>query len=155
MPANSMDWVLITKFGDKPIGAIGFMGNTAVSVVAFYDDRDGNKDGKVSWGEWGAAKLSPISLEGSAVTEVAMQARVEPDVILRDGDFPTMAANMFLNFAKGLVLDGIYAAYFSRGVSMAGGGIAKKVTSGMVKEFVIKKGFESAVKEAFKAGVGR
>lgn len=151
----AMDWVLIKKWSDKPIGAVGFLNNEAVAVVAFFDDRDGNKDGKVSFGERVAAFLSPIKVEGSAVTEVAMQARVEMEVLSRDPGFGQMAANMFMNFARGLMLDGIYAVYFSRGVSMVGGGIAKQVTSGMVKEFVVKKGFETAVKEAFKAAVGR
>lgn len=153
--ANEMEWIPIVKFGKEPIGAVGFLGNDAVAVVAFYDDRDGNKDGKVSWGEAIAAALSPISVEGSAVTEVAMQARIETKILMRDPSFSQMAANMFANFARGLVLDGIYAVYFSRGVKMAGGGIARTITKNMVKEFVIKKGFEKAVKEAFKATTGR
>jgi len=150
-----MDWVLIKKFGPEPIGAIGFLGDKAVAVIAFYDDKDANQDGKVSTGEWVVAKISPISIEGRNVAEVAMQARVEPDVILRDGEFPRIAAQIFLNFARGLLIDGVYAAYFARGVSMLGSGVAKTVTSGMVKEFVVRKGFEKAVREAFNAGVGR
>lgn len=153
--SSNIDWVLIKKWGPEPIGAIGFLGNEAVSIIAFYDDRDGNKDGRVSTGEWIASKLSPISMEGSAVVEVAMQARIEMEVLRRDPGFPNMAANLFLNFARGLVLDGIYAAYFARGVKMAGGGLAKTVTSGMVKEFVVKKGFEKTVREAFDQAVAR
>lgn len=153
--SKTVDWVLITKFRPDPIGAIGFIDNKAVAVIAFYDDRDGNKDGKISSGEWLASKLSPISIEDSAVTEVAMQARVEPDVILRDSSFPQKAANMFLNFARGLVIDGVYAAYFARGVKMAGGGVARHVTSGMVKEMVVQKGFEKAVREAFDLAMAR
>ena len=80
------------------------------------NDRDGNKDGEVSWGEWIASKISPISIEGMAVTEVAMSARYMPEVIMRDGSFAQEAARMYLNFAVGLVQVGIYAAYFSRGV---------------------------------------
>lgn len=153
--SQSMDWVLIYKFKKEPIGAVGFLGNEVVTVIAFYDDRDGNKDGKVSIGERIASMLSPISVEGSAVTEVAMQARVNMDVMMRDPGFGQVAMQMFLNFARGLVLDGIYAAYFKRGVSMTGKGVAKLVTDGMVKEFVIKKGFEKAVREAFDAAVAR
>jgi hypothetical protein len=152
---GTIDWILIKKFKPEPIGAVGFLNNEVVVVISFYDDADGNEDGKVSWLEWGASKLSPVSIEGMKVTAVAMQARVEPDVILRDGNFPQVAARMFVEFARGLVIDGVYAAYFSRGVSMVGGGIAKVVTSGMVKEFVIKKGFEKAVKEVFNLSVGR
>ncbi len=155
MAADTIDWVLIKKWKPEPIGAIGFIGNDAVMVVAFFDDRDGNQDGKVTWGEKAAYFISPFSLEGMAITEVAMQARVEMDVVMRDPSFQRMASNMFLSFAEGLVKDGIYAVYFSRGVKMAGAGLAKTITTGMVKQFVVKKGFEAAVKAAFKGAVAR
>lgn len=145
----SIEWIAITKWGPDPIGAIGFIGNDAVAVVAFFDDKDGNKDGKVSFGESVASFLSPISVEGGNIVEVAMQARVEMDVIMRDASFQQVATQMFLKFASGLVMDGVYAAYFSRGVKMTGKGVAKLITNGMVKEFVVRKGFESAVKKAF------
>ncbi|MGH1330360.1 MAG: hypothetical protein ACRBBK_05715 [Paracoccaceae bacterium] len=151
---SEIEWISIKKFKPEPIGAIGFIGNDAVAVIAFYDDADGNKDGKVSLGEKIISKISPISLDGSAVVEVAMQARVDMDVIMRDPSFSKMAANMYLNFAKGLIADGIYAAYFGRGVKMTGKGIAKIVTSGMVKQLVVRKGFEKAVREAFDSATG-
>ncbi|PWC78343.1 hypothetical protein [Azospirillum sp. TSH64] len=150
-----MDWVLITKFGNNPIGAIGFVGDDAVAIAAFYDDRDGNQDGKVSLLERFAAKISIVRLDGLSVTEVAMQARVDPDVLERDPSFAQVATQIYLNFAKGLILDGIYAAYFARGVSMTGKGIAQLVTSSTVKGFVVRKGFESAVKDAFYNVTGR
>ncbi|PTV95967.1 hypothetical protein C8J27_103298 [Rhodobacter aestuarii] len=153
--AKDIEWVLIKKFGPEPIGAVGFIGDKVVTVIGFYDDRDGNQDGKVSAAEWLASKLSPISVEGRSVAEVAMQARIEPDVIMRDSSFPQMAAQIYLNFARGLLLDGIYAVYFARGVKMVGSGIAKMVTSGMIKEYVVRKGFEKAVREAFDTGTGR
>lgn len=142
-----IEWVPVTKFGNEPIGAVGFIGNDAVAVVSFFDDRDGNRDGKVSFGEWAVTKL--WSVEGMAVTEVAMQARVQPSVIARDSSFGTMAMRLFMSFARDQISQGIYAVYFSRGVKMVGGKIAKRVTSSMVKEFVVRKGFESAVKNAF------
>lgn len=155
MAASKLDWVLVHKFGSEPIGAVGFLGNDAVSVVAFFDDKDGNSDGKVSIGERLAAMLSPISLEGRNVTEVAMQAKYDLDILQRDASFANMATKLFLNFARGLVLDGIYAVYFSRGVKMSGKGIAKYIGGGTVKEFVIRKGFEKSVKEAFNASTAR
>ncbi|PGH58048.1 hypothetical protein CRT60_08825 [Azospirillum palustre] len=150
-----MDWVLITKFGNNPIGAIGFVGDDAVAIAAFYDDRDGNQDGKVSLLERFAAKISIVRLDGLSVTEVAMQARVDPDVLERDPSFAQVASQIYLNFAKGLILDGIYAAYFARGVSMTGKGIAQLVTSSTVKGFVVRKGFEGVVKDAFYNVTGR
>ncbi len=152
--ADQIEWVSITKWGDEPIGAIGFIGNDAVAVVAFFDDKDGNKDGKISVGERIGAFLSPVSIEGSNVVEVAMQARVDIDVILRDGSFPQAAAQMFASFGAGLVIEGAYAVYFKPGVSMVGKGVAKKITEGMVKEFVVRKGFEAAVKKAVLSGAG-
>ncbi|MBS0123557.1 hypothetical protein KB874_05370 [Aestuariicoccus sp. KMU-90] len=149
-----MEWIEVTKFQRK-IGAIGFLEGKAVAVVAYYDDRDGNMDGKVSIGERIASFVSPISIEGSAVTEVAMSARFDMDVIERDASFGNMAVNMWLNFARGLVLDGIYAVYFSRGIKTVGKGVASTITKNAVKEFVIRKGFEKAVKEAFQEAVNR
>ena len=106
---SEIEWVAINKF-NKLIGAVGFIGNDAVAVVAFYDDRDGNQDGEVSWGEWLADKF--ISMDGRATTEVAMQARVEMDIIMRDASFGQVAASMFLDFAGSLIWQGVYIAYF-------------------------------------------
>jgi hypothetical protein len=145
----TIEWVAVRKFGPRPIGAVGFIGPDAVAMIAFYDDADGNRDGRVGWGEWIASKISPISLKGRNVTEVAMQGRVEPDIILRDSSFPQLAARLFASFASGLVLQGYYQAYFARPVSLIGGGIARRITQGMVKEMVVRKGFETAVKRAF------
>ncbi|MDF3416138.1 hypothetical protein HKX54_16320 [Sulfitobacter sp. M57] len=155
MAADKMEWVLVQKYGTEPIGAVGFIGKDAVSVVAFFDDRDGNSDGKISIGERLAAMLSPISIEGRNVVEVAMQARYDLDILQRDASFGNMASKMFLNFARGLVLDGVYAVYFARGVKMTGKGIAKYIGGGTVKEFAVRKGFEKAVKEAFNASTAR
>lgn len=150
-----MDWILIKGWNGKPSGAVGFIGNDAVMVIAFYDDRDGNADGEVSMGERIASAISPISIKNKAVTEVAMSARYNMDVLQRDASFQQMATKLYLNFARGLVLDGIYTVYFSRGVRMTGAGLAKRVTSDAIKGFVIRKGFEKAVKESFKAATNR
>ncbi len=152
---KTIEWVLVPGLDGRAIGAIGFIGNRAAIVTAFFDDRDGNKDGEVSWGEWAVSKVSPISIEGMAVTEVAMAARYLPDVVLRDAGFAQEAAQMYLNFAVGLVQDGIYAVYFSRGVKAAAGAVASAVGGGMVREFVVRKGMESAVKEIYDAAIGR
>lgn len=151
--ADKIDWVVITGNTNKEIGAIGFLDNQAVVVAAFYDDYDGNKDGKVSFGEWAVGKLSPIGLKKMGITEVAWQARYNEDVVLRDSDFNSIAVNMFLTFAKGLVADGIYAAYFSQAVSMVAAPIAGRLTSNFVASFVIKKGMEASVKRLYGAAV--
>lgn len=153
--SSKIDWVLIKGISAESLGAIGFIGGKAAVIISFYDDRDGNRDGKVSIGERIVAGLSPVSIEGQAVVNVAMQARTNMEVLRRDASFGKVAMNMWLNFARGLVFDGVYAAYFARGVRMTGAGIAKQVTSNTVKEIAVRKGFEAAAKKAFDEFTGR
>lgn len=149
-----LEWVSIKNLGPEPIGAIGFIGNNVVAVIAFYDDKDANQDGKVSLGERVISSLSPISVEGRNVTEVAMTARVDRDITRRDASIDQMAKQMHLQFFSGLVMEGFYTVYFARGVKMTGKGVAKLITNNMVKELVIRKGFEAAVKKAFLNATG-
>ncbi|QQS11996.1 MAG: hypothetical protein IPK81_21110 [Rhodospirillales bacterium] len=150
--ADDMDWIAVTSFR-KTIGAVGFIGSKAVAIAAFFADADGNQDGTVSWGEWLASKAA-FDLTGKAVTEVAMQARYDLDIVGRDPSFNDLAISLFANFAQGLIAQGIYIAYFSQGVSLIGGGIAKTITASMIKQFVIRKGFEAVVKKAFLKAAG-
>lgn len=145
-----IDWVIVKRF-KKEIGAVGFINNNVAVIVAFYDDRDGDKDGNVSVGEWLATKLSPISIEGKAITEVAMSARYDMDILQRDMSFYSMANKLFLNFAKGLVADAVYKVYFSRAVGKVSGAIAGRASSNLVTQYVIKKSMESSVKSAYKS----
>ena len=69
--SDAIDWIAVEKF--KLIGAVGFIGDDAVAIAAFYEDTDANKDGKASWDEWVGSKLL-FDLRGTKVTEVAMQA---------------------------------------------------------------------------------
>lgn len=152
MSTKGIEWIVIESHG-KAIGAIGFIGHKASVVASFFDDEDGDIDGSVSVGEWLGSKLSPIGIEGMAVTMVAMAARYDLRVIERDASFPRAAAQMFLNFASGLVADGIYAAYFSRGVGTLSKRIVGHIASGAIKKYVIRKGMEKAVKAAYDTAV--
>ena len=158
MATQNIDWYIVTGLGNKKIGALGFINDNVAVITAFYDDRDGNEDGSVSWGEAVVAFLSPISLRGRAVTEVAMAARNDIDVVGRDPSFYQESARMFVNFASNLIKDGIYTVYFSRSISAVAGQIAGAVTGNVIKQFVIRKGFEGAVKQmydnAMKSGLG-
>ena len=151
--AEQFDWIEVRSHGIKPIGAIGFLGNDAVVVAAYHDDRDGNEDGTVSVGEYVISKLSPIGLDGRAVTKVAMAARVDVDIVTRDPSIGQLAGRMFVDFGGSMVLDGFYAAYFARGVKATAGGVASVITQSRIKQFVIRKGFEKAAKQAFDAAV--
>jgi hypothetical protein len=153
MATPTIEWVPVSGNAGRRIGAIGFIGNDVAIVAAYYDDRDGDQNGTVSWGEAVVAFMSPIKLDGRAVTEVAMAARADPDIVLRDATFAQEAARMFVAFAGGLIKDGIYTVYFSRAVKAAGAGIAARVADGMVKQFVVRKGFEAAVKKAYDAAM--
>jgi hypothetical protein len=153
--AEQMEWVSVRKFRTEPLGAIGLLSGKVVMVVSFHEDGDANRDGKVSIGERAAGLIFPLSLKGSSVTEVAMQGRADPYILEQDPGFHQVAMQMFLNFATGLVIDGIYAVYFARGVSLVGGSITERITADAIKGFAIRKGFEASVKAAFMDVVGR
>ena len=151
MAQQNIKWVLVKGSPTKAIGAVGFLNGKAVTILAFFDDRDANMDGKVSWSESFTCFISPISVKGSAVTTVAQTAKYSLEIAKHDPSFKVVADRMFLNFMGGVVLEGIYAAYFAPGVSMVGSGLAKTVTSCMIKQLVIRKGFEASVKKVFSA----
>ncbi len=144
---DKIDWMAVSRFG-KDIGAVGFIGNSAVAVIAFFEDADADKSGAVSITERVAFMLSPLSMKGGAVTEVAMQGLGEPAIVERDPDYRQFAHSFLANFASGLMLSGIYATYFSMPVSLIGSAVATRVASGMVKQFFVRKGFEVAVRNA-------
>lgn len=146
-----IEWVIVDRFS-RPIGALGFIDNKVAIIASFHDDRDGNRDGRVSLGENVVSRLSPIGMKGKAVAEVAMQARGDPSVAERDPEFRQVSAQIFVNFAANMVADGIYAAYFARGVRGASGAVAKGITDSTIKQFVIRKGMETAVKRAYESG---
>jgi hypothetical protein len=150
---QAIDWYVVTGSDGKKIGALGFIGDKVAIIAAFYDDRDGDEDGNVSWGEAVVAFLSPLSLKGRAVTEVAMAARNDIDVISKDPSFYQESARMFIGFAGNLIKDGIYTVYFSQAVSALAGQVAGAVTSSIIKQFVIRKGFEAAVRKVYDAAM--
>jgi hypothetical protein len=150
-----MDWIIVRDFRNREIGALGIIGNKVAVICAFYDDRDADKDGAVGWGEAFAATFSPIGVKNMAVTEVAMAARTDADVLMRDPSFANEAVQMWLKFASGLIVDGVYAVYFSRAVSGIATPIAGRLVDGTVKQFVVRKGMEAAVKQAYKKTMGR
>ncbi|MCQ0989690.1 hypothetical protein [Jiella marina] len=149
MAKRTIDWIIVRDFKKREIGAIGFIGNKAAVIGSFYDYRDGNMDGQVSLGERIAAMISPFDLKRRAIVEVAMTARYDPNVLMRDTSFAQMAAHHYLSFAAGLINDGVYAVYFSRGVKSIAGAVAGRVAAGTIKQFLIRKGMEKAVREIY------
>jgi hypothetical protein len=152
---EEIDWYVVKVAGNRnALGAIGFINDQVVTITSFYDDRDANKDGDVSIPERVAFFVSPFRLTGINVVEVAMAARFDMEVNERDPEFYSMAMNLWMNFAKGLVKDGMYAAWFGTSVNMGCGIVAKELATGLVKQWVIKKGMETVVKKALRKSLG-
>ena len=149
---HKIHWILANS-GGKPVGAGAMVGGKIVAVVSFYDDLDGDMNGKVDWDEWLADCVNPFNLDGRMVTKAALIIANETAVEKGDDEFHREAKRMLVHQAAGLATDGIFAVYFSRGVSMASKGLAKLVTQNMVKEFALRKGMEKVAKEAFDAAV--
>ena len=109
-----LDWIAVQDAFDKKkdIGAVGFVGNDIVTIVSFYDAADANRDGEVSWGEWLVSKNPIISTDGINITEVCQAAKYDMRILQRDASIIDMANKQFMEFATGLVMDGVYAVYF-------------------------------------------
>jgi hypothetical protein len=152
---DDLDWYIVEGLAGRKIGALGFLGDEVVVITSFYDDRDGNRDGSVSIPERVVYFLSPLKTKGSAVVDVAMAARDDVEVSGRDPEFYQLANTLFLRFARGLVTDGAYTAWMGVSISMAAGAVSRELATGIVKQFVIKKGMEAPVKMALKKAMGR
>lgn len=146
-----MDWKIVkNSWTQKPIGAVGFVGNEVALLASFYEDKDFNEDGNVDLSE---RFLMMFSMRGRAAASVATHAYADPEILMRDPSFGQMRGRAVTNFAAGLVAEGVYKVYFSRGVASAAGAVANQITQNAVKSFRIKKGLEAAVKRAYEAGV--
>ncbi|MDO5622923.1 MAG: hypothetical protein Q4G24_15865 [Paracoccus sp. (in: a-proteobacteria)] len=152
--ANKFEWIIVQDYANRDIGMIGFIGGDAVAIAAFYDGRDGNRDGKVSIGERLAAAASFNSLKDRSLVEVAMSARHNPLVYERDPSFNSYAGNLFASFAAAMGMEAVWLSYFKPGVSALGRSVAQRVTDSMIKQLVIRKGFEKAARSAFAAVAG-
>ena len=144
-----MEWVIVKhSISGKPIGALGFIGNKIAVVSTFYEDKDWDHDGTVSLLERFG---SMFGLKGKAVTEVLTQAMSDPDIYIRDPSLRSMHGQAVVNFASGMITEGIYKSYLSFGVSQAAGAVAAELATGAAARFFIKKGMEAAVKQAYEA----
>lgn len=149
------EWVIIRDHHQRDIGAVGFIDSRAVIIVAFYDDADANKDRELSFAERAAYHLSPVSMRDSALVEVALAARTNPEVLGRDIGFSDVALDLFMNFTRGALVDAAYAAYLSASVGNAAAPVAGRLASDLVRQYVIRKGMEAAVHHVFNTVVQR
>lgn len=139
-----LDWLLIYHKTPVPIGAVGFMENSVVAVVSFFEDNDIQADALVG-------KRAPS--DSSAVALVAMKARQDMNVTVRDPHFQSAATRLSIDFERNVMLSGIYRTYFQRGVSMTGRGASQQIAGNFVKHFTFKKGSEGVITDAFRAAL--
>jgi hypothetical protein len=150
---DQLEWVPVSSRG-KVIGAIGFVGDKIVVIYSHYANRDFNRDGKVSIGEWATGLLSPIGVDNLAFVEVAQAARIEEGVYLR-GDIESIANRMALNFFANAMVDGVFAAWLSRSLKQTSGALAPLLTPNIAKQFMFRKGMEMEVKKIWKQSFQR
>jgi len=135
----------------KPIGAVGFVDGKLAVITAFFEDKDADQDGKVGLGE----RLFAFgNMKGKAVAEVVNHAYADPDILMRDAAIYQLRGQLTVQFAAGLLAEGIYKTYFSMGIGKVAGAIAGALTGNAVKSFVVKKGLEKAVEKAYRESMG-
>jgi hypothetical protein len=146
-----MEWKIVrNSWTNKPIGAVGFVGDEVAVIASFYEDKDFNEDGEIDLKE---KFLMMFSMKGRAIASVATHAYADPDILIRDPSFGAMRGEALTTFAAGLVAEGVYKVYFSRAVGTAAGAVAGQITQNAVKAFIIKKTLASAVKKAYEGGL--
>lgn len=148
---SQMDWFAIpypeNNKGKPPrdIGAMGVIGNKIATIACYYDDYDGNDDGTVSMAEWAFA----FGAKNSQAARVARAAPLNRLLVRRcSGDILQVQRETFALFARDMMIDAAIKVYLMRGVGAAGGMVANKVTSSLVKNILIRKGMSSAVGQA-------
>jgi hypothetical protein len=141
-------WIEVIGNTNVPIGAVAVHGNSVPIVVAYFDDLDGNRDGRVSMGEKVAGFLAKGvglggALSGSGVLAVVMAARHEPDIVV-DTDFISgVFSQTYSEWSRRTILDAAYGVYFKPLMGLAAGQIAGNLTGNAIKAFAIKKGMEA------------
>ncbi|MEM8490349.1 MAG: hypothetical protein AAF756_05940 [Pseudomonadota bacterium] len=142
-----MNWKIVNDSWKKtPIGAIGFIGDEIAVVGTFYEDSDFNNDGKTDLKE---RFLMPFSMRGRALANVLSHAYADPKIATIDSSLAAMRGRAVQAFAGGMLVEGVYLAYFKRGVGSVAGSAAKALVKGPFARFVVKKGMGSMVKSAY------
>jgi len=147
-----MEWIPV-KHGKskKVIGAIGFVENKIAVVATFYADKDWNNDGRVSFLKENVGSFM-FSFRGRALLDVTKEARLDTNIYIKDPEGITKLHSKGLTqFGFGMINEGIYLSYFKMGVAKSCGAIAGKLVRGTAAKFLLRKGMEKAVKEAYDA----
>jgi hypothetical protein len=147
-----MDAVLVKdRDGRTVIGAVVFIDDQIVAIVAYFEDKDWDHSGDVDLKE---RFFSFFGLKGKALAEVASRAIEDPNIMMRDPAIRQWQGNLLTAFASTMIIEGLYKTYLSLPISRASGVIAGQITQSAIKSFVIKKGMEKAVEAAYKQATG-
>lgn len=161
--SDEISWMAVkSRSGDKVIGAIAFVGEEPAVILAYYDEADANKDGKVSFAERAASFLSPIGLGGTGVMEVlargkdqAIAATANPNgsqmTSGRASNVSAMLGSQITQVGMQMAMDGFFKAYIGTGINVGVGKAGAALEWNMIKGFAVKKGMEAAAKKAFEA----
>lgn len=147
-------FIEIEESPGSPIGQIGFLGNKAVIIVSYYDEYDTDKNGSVGLGEWLAGAIFDAAglLKNEQFTKVAMTARLNPKVLSIDSGFYQKANNIYLSFAAGSAISGVYEVYLSQAVASAASLVGRRIIgNSLTRKYLIEKGAEKAVEVPLKA----
>lgn len=142
-----LQWFKIKEaYGSQIIGAAAFKENELVAVVSFFEDKDMDRDGKVGIAE----RLNLFRMKGAGIAACFTGLKSDPALFMKDANAINQGwGSAFVGLGAGLVADGIYAAYFNRAVKGIAGVVASTFTTNPVKSFVIRKGMEKVVKDAY------
>ena len=146
-----MEWIPVKhRKSRKVIGAIGFVENEIAVVATFYADKDWNHEGRVSFFKENIGSF--FSLRGKALVEVTTGAKYDTDIYMKDPKgIAELHSQALTQFGFGMIHEGIYLSYFKMGVAKSCGAIAGKLVRGTAAKFLLRKGMEKAVKEAYDA----
>ena len=141
-----MKWYIVKGRKGTPVGALGVLNDQVAVISSFYEDKDWDMDGKVSFGE---RVGSLFTMKNRGVAEVVCRAYEDPEILMNVSGLTALRGKVLTDFARGLIAEGVYITYFNLSVSQVAGSLAGAITTSPIKYFVLKKGMEKAVKEFY------
>ena len=151
----SIQWIRVNeRNGHDPIGMVGILDGEVVTVAAFHDDLDWDRDGEITRTErYGVPALMLGQHEGHAIVHVARMAASDWDVLTLAPNFQQASGRFVVDFAANLIREAVWRVYFQRGSKAFSGSLAQVLTRNKVKQFFVKKAASRAVRAIFDAHV--
>lgn len=134
------------------IGAVGFIDDRLAVVSTFYPDRDWDHDGRVDLLERFGTMFT---MRGMALADVLTRAIEDPDIMLRDTSIRELHGRAVVQFASGMILEGLYCTYLRLSVRQASSILASSLVNGAAARFFVRKGMEQAVKQVYNTAIYR